>query len=133
MELVRVVAGMARLQDLKGWRGIFDFEAPGLTVAARLDRLEYAARQALQQRFDPADQAELEFALEECRALLLLESLEGKRAELDRVPQRMERVRRVVCHHEGGLSRLNRCYWWIPFSAALLLMLVGCLHSLCLL
>jgi len=130
MGLVQVVAGMVRLQNLKVWRGVFDFDAPDLTVGERLARLEYAARQALHRQCDPADRAELEFALEECRALLRLGSLEGEGAEHHRVPQRLERIRRVVGHHEGQMSRLNRRYWWLPFSLTLMLMLVCCLRSL---
>ncbi len=121
MGLARESAGLGRAV-LGGWRSQFDFDASGLAVRQRLERLEYAATQAARRYGDEGEPLELGFALSECRELLEMGSLEGEAAEQARVRQRMERVRRVVLHHEGQLSRLNRRFWWIPCSVGLVVM-----------
>lgn len=113
---------MAKLADISGWRGIFDFEAPGLTPRERLIRLEYALERACNRNDEPVAQQELGFALEECRTLLQLGSLEGADAEQERVEQRVARVKRVLTHYEGPLTRLNRRYWWVGFTVGLLVL-----------
>ena len=108
------------------WRSQFDFDAPGLSVRQRLERLQYAAMLAADRCSEEGTLQELGFAISECRQLLGMETLEGEAAEAERVGQRVERIRRVVLYYEGPLARLNRLYWWVPCSLGLLVM-AGCL------
>ncbi len=103
---------------------VWDYDAPGLDPRARLQRLRYALQQAYRQCNKSERKAELLFAISDCDALLGMSNLEGGSAEGDRVEQRIARIRRVALHHEGTLARLNRRYWWVPFSVALLVMVV---------
>ncbi len=121
---------MVALANLGAWRGVYDFEASGLTIRERLSRLQYAASRAREERSDPSALEELDFVLSECRALLQLPSLAGECAESERVAQRLQRIQRVVRHYEGGLARLNRRYWWIPCSAGLVALTTCCLQAL---
>ena len=125
MGLARGGAGFWILAGLDRWRSQFDFDAPRLTVCQQLERLEYAAEEAIRQCGDRASEVELGFALSECRALLAMGSLEGEGAEGARVQQRLERIRRVVTYHEGWPARFNRRYWWAACSVGLLV-LTGC-------
>jgi len=132
MGLARAEAGFG-LGALLSLRSQLDFDAPGLSARERLVRLEYAAAQAARCCTDEATRQELAFTLEECRDLLSMDSLEGEAAEAARVGQRMERIRRVVLHYEGQLSRLNRQYWWIPFGLGVLALgwcVLGCFLAL---
>ena len=78
----------------------------------------------------PESDAELEFALADCEALLSLPELEGEQAESEHVSVRAARIKRVVTYHEGQLARLNRCFWWIPFSIVLLILVACCLPGI---
>ncbi|MHB1159058.1 MAG: hypothetical protein ACYC3V_01810 [Chloroflexota bacterium] len=121
MGLAEGVTGFARLRGLGGLRSQFDFDAPGLATGEQLDRLRYAAEQAIRQCDDEVAADELAFALADCRALLGMGSLEGEAAW---VAQRVQRIRRVVTYHEGWLARWNRRYWWAACAGGVLVMVV---------
>ncbi len=122
MRLASVVADLMSVADPRSWRSPYDFESPYLNASERLVRLEYAVLQAWRQSCDQAARDELEYSLQECRALLQLESLEGEVAERERVAQRMNRIIRVVKYYEGQLTRMNRSFWWIPFGIGVVMM-----------
>lgn len=122
MGLARAVAGLVRLVGLTRLRTQFDFEAPCLGPREQLERLQYAAEQAILQRGDGAASEELALALADCKVLLAMGSLEGDAAEKSRVAQRLLRIRRVVTHYEGRFARWNRRYWWAACAAGLVVM-----------
>ncbi|HEX2989008.1 MAG TPA: hypothetical protein VHS06_12690 [Chloroflexota bacterium] len=130
MRLADLVADLMNVANPRGWRSPYDFESPDLSPRERLVRLEYAALQAWRQSCYQADRDELEYALQECRALLALDSLEGEVAVQARVNQRTIRIVRVVKHHEGQLTRMNRHFWWVPFSIGMVMMISCCLHCI---
>ncbi len=107
---------------VRDWRSSFDFDAPGLTIRQRLERLEYAAMQSSKVCTDDGGLQELEFAQAECRQLLERDSLEVEAGGDPRVRQRVDRIERIVVYYEGNLSRLNRRFWWIPFGVGLLVL-----------
>ena len=130
MKLERMTSGAVQLLNVCSWRSVWDFDAPGISQRVQLERLRYAIVQARRQCGDPASDAELEFAQNDCEALLALPELEGEQAESERVAVRAARIRRVVTYHEGQIARLNRCYWWIPFTIALIILLACCVPCL---
>ncbi len=127
MKLAQGGVGLGRAV-LGDWRSQFDFDAPGLNARERLERLQYAVAQAARRCIDEVSRRELEYILAECRELLQMGSLEGEAAEEGRVRQRVERVRRVALHYEGQLARLNRRFWWVPFTLGLVVM-GGCIFQ----
>jgi hypothetical protein len=129
MRLANVVADLMSAANLRGWHSPYDFESPELSDRERVERLEYAALQARRQSCDQVDRDELQYALQECRALLQLGSLDGEAADEARVRQRTNRVIRVVKYHEGRMTRMNRHFWWIPFGIGMVMMISCCLQS----
>ena len=130
MKLENVTSGAAQLLKICSWRSVWDFDAPGISQRVQLERLHYAILQARRLCRGQECDAELEFAQNDCEALLSLPELEGEQAESERVPVRMARIRRVVTYHEGQIARLNRCFWWIPFTIALIILLACCVPCL---
>ncbi len=115
--------GGSLLLNLMAWRHAYDFDAPELCARARLERLRSAIDAARRCNLDPRLDSELEYALLDCERLLALPLLDGDAAEQEMVPQRIARMRRIVGYHEGGVSRLNRRYWWVPFSIVMAVMM----------
>ena len=130
MKLENMASGAGQLLNVCSWRSAWDFDAPGIGQRVQLERLHYAIVQARRQYSGPECDAELEFAQNDCEALLALPELVGEQAESERVAVRAARIRRVVTYHEGQVARLNRCFWWIPFTIALIILLACCVPSL---
>lgn len=132
MGLAETIRGAAGIPGLRVLCAAYDFDAEGLDNRARLERLNYAVRQAWNAACHVCERDELEFALSECRDLqrLLASGPESAVLEPARVVQRMKRIRRVLLHYEGRVSRLNRLYWWVPFVGLLAAMVVCCVRPL---
>ncbi len=124
MTLAHGSRGAALLFNLTNWRWAYDFDAPGVPLRARLQRLLLAVIEAKRCCVDARLIPELDYALSDCESLLALPALDAEAVERERVDQRIARIRRVVAHHEGTVARLNRRYWWLPFSILLAIMLL---------
>lgn len=126
MTLAFMSRGATMLHNLAGLRWAYDFDDPGLSRRAQLERMRHAIVAARRVNLDQRLDVELEYALRDCEALLQLSSLEGEEAERKAVETRMARTRRILAYHEGTLSRLNRRYWWVPFSLMLCFLVYVC-------
>ena len=130
MKLEEMASGAVQLLNVCSWRSVWDFDAPGISQRVQLERLHYAIVQAIQGCTAPECEAELNYVLADCEALLALPELEDETAAVEYVPSRVARIKRIVTYHEGHLARLNRCFWWIPFSILLLIVTACCLPSI---
>ena len=70
-------------------RRVYDYDAPTLTIEARLNRLGLALEMARRRCTDPLDQAEISYALQDCTALIALPLRGEQEIRRERVAERV--------------------------------------------
>jgi hypothetical protein len=130
MKLGEVTSGAVQLLDLRKWQTAWDFDAPGVSQSVRLKRMRYALFQARRRSVAPSARAELDFALKDCESLLAMQALIGEEAVAAGVSHRIARIQRVLTYHEGQVARLNRRYWWVPFAAVVICVVLSSLPGI---